>query len=786
MADRIAPPPIDDTGGSAGFPDNFSAALARAGIDPNLTLDEVMTPEMHERVLMAEGRERARPRFRQALDRAQQYGYTELASRIENMVETEAQRHAQRGMRRRGGGIGSDAVAARSAPAPAPAPTRPSVVAPPLPVPGSPSPMPMTLTGRENAPQPSAAMTAVGQAGRQGDPLGPIDWTAPGPRPALPPSEQPISDRFGGGPTMGAVESNLRGFARESTGIPAASRAGEAFAQGEYGSGIGNAAMAVVPFVAGPAMGLVGRAATSPPVQAVGRTIAAHPVAAGATTAGATTLATTAQPQDIPQPSADDRTSLQSLQAELKTNQDLLKAAQDQRKATMAEMKAQREGSGGRKAGIGPQYAAQEAAITRLDTQIDKLTTAIETTNAGITQVRNRMSPEYRMKLERDKLEADEKDRQRRSGMTTRELASDYLGYLPAITTPLAIGTGMALRGRALSNWNRRIGDVESAWGQAVQRANAAQPGSPAFRQAQAEAERHMADFTRLERRGPGHGGGVGAGAAAGFLTATLPEEIDVARAALGSPLWGKLKEEVYQDVPTFLSYLGRAGLTTGAGAMAGHYGGYPVNWTSLNRGAPRGHAAETLGLRELQGAATPTSPTLSPNLPSAPNALLGAVATPPATPPPAPPIPTGVRTGAVWPPPPRVPNPPPPPALATLGNQRRPPQGPEPEAPPPVPTGRMYRPPGEPAPAPLPAFPDLAFRRRNPGSIEGRHWVRPGAAPRSGEVETWVSPAGNKVITRDASGNLRDGNRWIGREPPRGYRRIAESEPTNLLAAYS
>jgi hypothetical protein len=73
-----------------------------------------------------------------------------------------------------------------------------------------------------------------------------------------------------------------------------------------------------------------------------------------------------------------------------------------------------------------------------------------------------------------------------------------------------------------------------------------------------------------------------------------------------------------------------------------------------------------------------------------------------------------------------------------------------------------------------------LAERRRD------RSYSIPRDAPVApGEIETWVSPAGNKVITRDASGNLRDGNRWIGREPPKGYRRIAEAEQANLLAAY-
>lgn len=115
MADSITPPVAGGASSNADFPNNFMTALGKLGIDPNLTLDEVMTPELRKRVLMAEGRERARPRFQQALDRAQRYGYEELRQRIEDMVEADAQRHARRAMKR-SGGIGSDAMAAPVAP----------------------------------------------------------------------------------------------------------------------------------------------------------------------------------------------------------------------------------------------------------------------------------------------------------------------------------------------------------------------------------------------------------------------------------------------------------------------------------------------------------------------------------------------------------------------------------------------------------------------------------------------------------------------------------------------
>ena len=151
-------------------------AFERAGIDPTLTLDEVLTPHLREQVLMAEGRERARPRFQQALDRAERHGYQELRQRIEGMVEAEAQRHARRGMRR-SGGIGSDAVAAPAAPSPAR-----SAVAPPLPVDGSLSPMPMTPT----RPGASSPLPSAGELFQGVQRLGAPMSSAPAPAPPLP------------------------------------------------------------------------------------------------------------------------------------------------------------------------------------------------------------------------------------------------------------------------------------------------------------------------------------------------------------------------------------------------------------------------------------------------------------------------------------------------------------------------------------------------------------------------------------------------------------------------
>src|SRR5688572_30562322 len=187
----------------------FQQALVEAGIDPNLTLDEVMTPELRERVLMAEGRERARPRFQKALDRAQRHGYEDLRQRIENLVEAEAQRHARRGMKR-SGGIGSDAVAAPAVSAPAPAPAR--SVAPPLPVAGSFNPMAMTPpTPSAASPLPSAGELFQGMQGL-GAPK------TPAPAQAMPPNA-PLGIDYGRpAPGMPSISQTPRNLLAEAAG----------------------------------------------------------------------------------------------------------------------------------------------------------------------------------------------------------------------------------------------------------------------------------------------------------------------------------------------------------------------------------------------------------------------------------------------------------------------------------------------------------------------------------------------------------------------------------------
>lgn len=197
-----------------------------------------------EDALMAEGRERARPRYQRALDRARENGYTELATRIEGMIEADAQAHARRGMRR-GGGIGSDAVAAPPAMAPRQAPMP------------APTPAPAVLpTGDQmirgfDTPAPSPAPDRMPTGGQMlgtfmpapGTP--PSTYQRPGYRPtsgiaAGPQSAQEQEDL--------ASEPNVYNFLAEASGLGSAGRSQRAFSEGRPIEGAANAGLAMLPY----------------------------------------------------------------------------------------------------------------------------------------------------------------------------------------------------------------------------------------------------------------------------------------------------------------------------------------------------------------------------------------------------------------------------------------------------------------------------------------------------------------------------------------------------------
>ena len=95
---------------------------------------------------------------------------------------------------------------------------------------------------------------------------------------------------------------------------------------------------------------------------------------------------------------------------------------------------------------------------------------------------------------------------------------------------------------------------------------------------------------------------------------------------------------------------------------------------------------------------------------------------------------------------------------------------------PPPRPTGQSERQSSH-APADLPAFPDVAYRRQNPGPLPGGNWVAPGAPARQNELETWVSPGGRRAVTREPNGVFRSEDGRFAPKPPGNWRRISSAD---------
>jgi hypothetical protein len=212
-----------------------------------------------------------------------------------------------------------------------------------------------------------------------------------------------------------------------------------------------------------------------------------------------------------------------------------------------------------RKTGQGPNFNAADQEFQRQSNRLDALDRTIQ-------EEQHRGSPEYALEMQQKAADAARAAQEKRASTPTRELFSDYMPYLPAVTIPAAVLGGAALRGRSMSNFAEEIGDISQRWAAAVQRAQTARPGSNAAQAAATEARGLQGEYEALRRThegwfNPGRRNALMWGAGLGFEQAFLPEEVDFARAAMGSPLWGTLKRDLldnYQDA-----------LKRGAGAMA-------------------------------------------------------------------------------------------------------------------------------------------------------------------------------------------------------------------------
>jgi len=284
-----------------------------------------------------------------------------------------------------------------------------------------------------------------------------------------------------------------------------------------------------------------------------------------------------------------------------------------------------------RKSGEGKRFQSADQELKALNDQLSAL-------SAIITREQRRNSPEYAMEIEQEKSRLAAEAQKKRSETPTRELISDYTGYIPAVTGGLALLGGAALKGRALSNFNREMTDLSARSGAAVQRAQSA-TSAPAYTAARKEAQSLSQELASRKAAGdPGTKQALEFGAGTGVVGAFLPEEVDFARAVAGSPLWGKLKETLIDDYPSTIK---RAALAGGLGAGVGHLGALGVT-PFMSRPSPPNYsaAAAALPTKRLPNVPGGGGPQLPPG-PGQPPAIGGAQPGPgpmPPAPPPAPP----------------------------------------------------------------------------------------------------------------------------------------------------
>jgi hypothetical protein len=261
----------------------------------------------------------------------------------------------------------------------------------------------------------------------------------------------------------------------------------------------------------------------------------------------------------------------------------------------------------------------KDPIFTEAQNEVSKLEVQKSANDELVKQHTYRNSPEYALAM-KERAETQERAaREKRAATPTRELFSDYTPYLPYIAGGLALVGGAATKGRSIHNFNTEIADISTRLQKALDTAKTAPRGSIASNSAIAEARGLSQEYQTLKAEhakffDPGTKKAMALGGALGFEQAYLPEETDLARASLGSPLWGSLKKDFFDEWPTTIA---RGVLSTGIGAGLGHIGGAAIE-PFMSRPLPPGYgpAADALPQPYRPRVGGPRGPSPSPALP--------------------------------------------------------------------------------------------------------------------------------------------------------------------------
>lgn len=319
---------------------------------------------------------------------------------------------------------------------------------------------------------------------------------------------------------------------------------------------------------AGPTVAAAAIPAIGPAIRAIPRTVATAAGALGLT--AATSQAGDDASDDPATASARALLNLYSQRESLDTRR-----AEAERKAAVQE-----------RTGRGPKW--NEA----MD-QVQKITNELAGVDRLIAEEQKRGSPEYQIEVEKKRKAAEEEQRAKDAATPTRERYAEIMPYVPVITGAVAMGLGGLLKARAISNFNKEVGELTKRWLGAVENGNKAlaKGNKQAAERFATAAEGIRKKFDTKMAKGPGGTKeALEAGAGVSLVGAFAPEEVDFARAAAGSPLWESLRETV---ITNWDDTLKRAGISIGLGMGLGHLGSLGVK-PLLSRPSPTGYGPET------------------------------------------------------------------------------------------------------------------------------------------------------------------------------------------------
>lgn len=234
-----------------------------------------------------------------------------------------------------------------------------------------------------------------------------------------------------------------------------------------------------------------------------------------------------------------------------------------------------------RKTGEGPRFQSADEEFRNLNDQLTALSKQVE-----FEQQKN--SPAAKLAAEKAQKDFEAQERRRKMNTPFKEMFADAMPYVPYASGLLAGGVGAAIKGGAVSKFNKNITELARRWEQAVSSGN--KPLAQALEQ----------EFTSLKTAGPkGNLPAVLSGVGIGELGQALPIATDYAKAVPGS----ELEKHTMDTLKDLKGLAGRA-------AQGAIIGGVPAEIAAALMATrikkPTGFSAETRSMPELPPALGP------------------------------------------------------------------------------------------------------------------------------------------------------------------------------------